>query len=281
LNQDSGVKEMVASDGVVGAHSGNRLAKDRFILQQLVSKDFKLKYRRSFLGVLWSVLNPLLMMIIMSFVFSYMFKSTVENSPLYLIVGNVTFTLMNDATNGGLGSIIGAASLLKKVKVDRWVFPVQKVLSAVVNFAFSLIAVVVVMLWFRVVPTWHILWMFVGLILLMVFCIGISLLIGALAVFFRDMMHLWGVLITAWTYLTPIFWDLSLLTSNPSVPHYVIWVVKANPMYNYLDIMRSAIVYQTSPSATVLIIAAVSAVVSLILGLIVFRRTEHKFILYI
>jgi len=281
LNQDSGVKEMVASDGVVGAHSGNRLAKDRFILQQLVSKDFKLKYRRSFLGVLWSVLNPLLMMIIMSFVFSYMFKSTVENYPLYLIVGNVTFTLMNDATNGGLGSIIGAASLLKKVKVDRWVFPVQKVLSAVVNFAFSLIAVVVVMLWFRVVPTWHILWMFVGLILLMVFCIGISLLIGALAVFFRDMMHLWGVLITAWTYLTPIFWDLSLLTSNPSVPHYVIWVVKANPMYNYLDIMRSAIVYQTSPSATVLIIAAVSAVVSLILGLIVFRRTEHKFILYI
>lgn len=281
MNQDSGVKEMVASDGVVGAHSGNRLAKDRFILQQLVSKDFKLKYRRSFLGVLWSVLNPLLMMIIMSFVFSYMFKSTVENYPLYLIVGNVTFTLMNDATNGGLGSIIGAASLLKKVKVDRWVFPVQKVLSAVVNFAFSLIAVVVVMLWFRVVPTWHILWMFVGLILLMVFCIGISLLIGALAVFFRDMMHLWGVLITAWTYLTPIFWDLSLLTSNPSVPHYVIWVVKANPMYNYLDIMRSAIVYQTSPSATVLIIAAVSAVVSLILGLIVFRRTEHKFILYI
>jgi len=158
---------------------------------------------------------------------------------------------------------------------------VQKVLSAVVNFAFSLIAVVVVMLWFRVVPTWHIIWMLVGLVLLMIFCIGISLLIGALAVFFRDMMHLWGVLITAWTYLTPIFWDLSLLTSNPSVPHYVIWVVKANPMYNYLDIMRSAIVYQTSPSATVLIIAAVSAVVSLILGLAVFRKTEHKFILYI
>lgn len=281
MNQDSGVKEAVASDGIVGAHSGNRLAKDRFILQQLVSKDFKLKYRRSFLGVLWSVLNPLLMMIIMSFVFSYMFKSTVENYPLYLIVGNVTFTLMNDATNGGLGSIIGASSLLKKVKVDRWVFPVQKVLSAVVNFAFSLIAVVVVMLWFRVVPTWHIIWMLVGLVLLMIFCIGISLLIGALAVFFRDMMHLWGVLITAWTYLTPIFWDLSLLTSNPSVPHYVIWVVKANPMYNYLDIMRSAIVYQTSPSATVLIIAAVSAVVSLILGLAVFRKTEHKFILYI
>ena len=281
MNQDSGVKEMVAPGVLSDAHSNNRIAKDRFILQQLVSKDFKLKYRRSFLGVLWSVLNPLLMMIIMSFVFSYMFRSNVENYPLYLIVGNITFTLMSDATNGGLGSIIGAASLLKKVKVDRWVFPVQKVLSAVVNFAFSLIAVVVVMLWYRVVPTWHILWMFVGLFLLMLFCIGISLFIGALAVFFRDMMHLWGVLLTAWTYLTPIFWDLSLLTTNPSVPHYVIWVVKANPMYNYLDIMRCAIVYQTSPSGTVLLIAAISSLVSIILGLLVFRRTQHKFILYI
>lgn len=281
MNQDSGVKEMVAPGELGSVHSNNRIAKDRFILQQLVSKDFKLKYRRSFLGVLWSVLNPLLMMIIMSFVFSYMFKSTVENYPLYLIVGNITFTLMSDATNGGLGSIIGAASLLKKVKVDRWVFPVQKVLSAVVNFAFSLIAVVVVMLWYRVVPTWHLLWMFVGLFLLMLFCIGISLFIGALAVFFRDMMHLWGVLLTAWTYLTPIFWDLSLLTTNPSVPHYVIWVVKANPMYNYLDIMRCAIVYQTSPSGTVLLIAAISSLVSIILGLLVFRRTQHKFILYI
>lgn len=281
MNQDSGVKEMVAPGELGSVHSNNRIAKDRFILQQLVSKDFKLKYRRSFLGVLWSVLNPLLMMIIMSFVFSYMFKSTVENYPLYLIVGNITFTLMSDATNGGLGSIIGAASLLKKVKVDRWVFPVQKVLSAVVNFAFSLIAVVVVMLWYRVVPTWHILWMFVGLFLLMLFCIGISLFIGALAVFFRDMMHLWGVLLTAWTYLTPIFWDLSLLTTNPSVPHYVIWVVKANPMYNYLDIMRCAIVYQTSPSGTVLLIAAISSLVSIVLGLLVFRRTQHKFILYI
>jgi len=281
LNQDSGVKEMAAPGGLGSVQANNRIAKDRFILQQLVSKDFKLKYRRSFLGVLWSVLNPLLMMIIMSFVFSYMFRSTVENYPLYLIVGNITFTLMSDATNGGLRSIIDAASLLKKVKVDRWVFPVQKVLSAVVNFAFSLIAVVVVMLWYRVVPTWHLLWMFVGLFLLMLFCIGISLFIGALAVFFRDMMHLWGVLLTAWTYLTPIFWDLSLLTTNPSVPHYVIWVVKANPMYNYLDIMRCAIVYQTSPSGTVLLIAAISSLVSIILGLLVFRRTQHKFILYI
>ena len=259
---------------------GGRLSKDRYILQQLVTKDFKLRYRRSVLGVVWSVLNPLLMMIIMSFVFQYFLRSNLEHYSLYLIVGNITFALMNDATNGGLRSIIDASSLLKKVKVDRWVFPVQKVFSAAVNFAFSLIAVAIVMVFDGVMPTIHVLWFVVGLVLVMLFSIGIGLFIGALAVFFRDMIHLWSVVLTAWTYLTPIFWDLSLLT-NSNAPRIVVWIVKANPMYNYLEIMRSAFVYQNNPSVTVLALAAIWAVIALVIGIAVFKKTEHKFILYI
>ena len=263
------------------AHTNGTRAKDRFILQQLVTKDFKLRYRRSVLGVIWSVLNPLLRMIIMSFVFSYFLRgATVENYPLYLIVGNITFSLMSEATNGGLRSIIDAAPLLKKVKVDRWVFPVQKVFSAIMNFGFSLIAVVIVMLFFRVVPTWHVVWMVPALALLTVFCVGISLLIGAAAVFFRDMIHLWSVAITAWNYLTPVFWDLSLLT-NAGAPQLVVWVVKANPMYNFIDMMRCAIVYQTSPEPIVVLLAVAWAALALAVGVAVFRRTEHKFILFI
>ena len=261
-------------------HVGGRLSKDRYILQQLVTKDFKLRYRRSVLGVVWSVLNPLLMMIIMSFVFQYFLRSNLEHYSLYLIVGNITFALMNDATNGGLRSIIDASSLLKKVKVDRWVFPVQKVFSAAVNFAFSLIAVAIVMVFDGVMPTIHVLWFVVGLVLVMLFSIGIGLFIGALAVFFRDMIHLWSVVLTAWTYLTPIFWDLSLLT-NSNAPRIVVWIVKANPMYNYLEIMRSAFVYQNNPSVTVLLFAAIWAVIALVIGITVFKKTEHKFILYI
>lgn len=261
-------------------HVGGRFSKDRYILQQLVTKDFKLRYRRSVLGVVWSVLNPLLMMIIMSFVFQYFLRSNLEHYSLYLIVGNITFALMNDATNGGLRSIIDASSLLKKVKVDRWVFPVQKVFSAAVNFAFSLIAVAIVMVFDGVMPTVHVLWFVVGLVLVMLFSIGIGLFIGALAVFFRDMIHLWSVVLTAWTYLTPIFWDLSLLT-NSNAPRIVVWIVKANPMYNYLEIMRSAFVYQNNPSLTVLALAAIWAVIALVIGIVVFRKTEHKFILYI
>ncbi len=136
----------------------NDFEKDKFILKQLVTKDFKIKYRRSVLGVAWSVLNPLLMMIVMSIVFSTIFAQgrngsiTPEMYPLYLIVGNVTFSVMSESTNQALMSIIWASSLLKKVKVHRWVFPVQKVLFSLVNFAFSLVAVALVMLWFHVLP---------------------------------------------------------------------------------------------------------------------------------
>ncbi len=268
------------SQALEKSHVKGRYSKDIFILQQLVTKDFKLRYRRSVLGVVWSVLNPLLMMIIMSFVFQYFLRSNLEHYSLYLIVGNITFALMNDATNGGLRSIIDAASLLKKVKIDRWVFPVQKVFSAAVNFAFSLVAVAIVMVFDGVIPTIHTLWFFVGLLLVMLFSIGIGMLIGAMCVFFRDMIHLWSVVLTAWTYLTPIFWDLSLLT-NSNAPAYVIWLVKVNPMYNYLEIMRSAFVYQNDPTKTVLLLALGWAVVALIAGAAVFKKTEHKFILYI
>ena len=113
--------------------------RDGFILRQLVTKDFKLKYRRSALGVAWSVLNPLLMMIIMAAVFSRLMgraDDSIPNFPLYIIIGNTAFNLMSDSTSKGLMSIIDASSLLKKVKINRWVFPVQKVLFAVVNYAF-------------------------------------------------------------------------------------------------------------------------------------------------
>nr|WP_306792691.1 ABC transporter permease [Collinsella urealyticum] len=250
------------------------------ILEQLVGKDFKLKYRRSFLGVAWSVLNPLLMMVIMSIVFSYLFGSNVENFPLYLIVGNVTFTLMADSTNAALTSIIQAAPLLKKIKVHRYIFPVQKVLFALVNYSFSLIAVAIVMLFFRIMPTLNLLWLPVGLLLLMFFCVGVGLTIGALAVFFRDVIHLWGVVLTAWTYLTPIFWDLSLLEAKHA-PMWIISLVKINPMYNYLQFMRDIFLWQRPPSPELLGMCTLWAAIAMLIGIFVFRKTEHKFILYV
>ena len=266
------------------SHARTDTQKDLFILRELVTKDFKIKYRRSVLGVAWSVLNPLLMMIVMAVVFSTIFAQgrngsvTPELYPLYLIIGNVTFALMSESTSTALSSIIDASSLLKKVKVHRFVFPIQKVLFALVNYGFSLIAVALVMLWFRVIPTWHLIWLPLGLLLLMVFCAGLGLLLSALTVFFRDVRHLWSVVITAWTYFTPIFWTDDYIKA---MPHLLQLLMYANPMYNYINFMRQILLWQTNPEPVTVALCAGWAVLMIVIGYAVFHKTEHKFILYI
>lgn len=256
------------------------LDKNRFILKQLVTKDFKRKYRRSVLGIAWSVLNPLMMMVVMSVVFSFVFRADIENYPLYLILGNITFSFMSESTSQALMSFIDAAPLLKKVRVSRFVFPVQKVLFALVNFTFSLVAVALVMLWFRVVPTWHIIWLPVCLFLLVLFCSGIGLIVGSLAVFFRDVVHLWSVILTAWTYLTPIFWVPTQLAAN-GAPAWVMSIVELNPMYGFVTFMRDIFLWNQNPSMQTLGLCVIWAVIMLGIGILVFRKTQHKFILYI
>ena len=270
----------ITKDGAFASHARNDFEKDIFVLKQLVTKDFKIKYRRSFLGVAWSVLNPLLMMIVMSVVFSTLLGSNIEHFPLYLILGNITYSLMSDSTSKAVTSILDAAPLLKKVKIDRFVFPVQKILFALVNFAFSLIAVAIVMLWFRVVPTWHLIWLPVCLGLLMIFCIGIGLVLSAATVFFRDVIHLWSVVLTAWNYLTPVFWDFQMLLDR-GAPAWTIGIVKMNPMYGFVTFMRDIVLWQQNPSLEILLLCTVWAVIMLVIGIFVFRKTEHKFILYI
>ena len=252
--------------------------RDQYILRQLVGKDFKLKYRRSVLGVVWSVLNPLLMMIVMAVVFSTFLgnrAADVVNYPLYLILGNTAFQLMSDATTMGMRSIIDASSLLKKVRINRLVFPVQKVLFAVVNYAFSRIAVAVVMVVFQIPLTVYALLMPVALLLLTLFCVGISLLLSALAVFFRDIIHLWSVVVTAWMYGTPLFYSVNIMSP------WMLQVERFNPMYHYVTFIRDCLLFQQLPSRGTIMGCVVAAFVVLIVGYAVFRRLENRFILFI
>lgn len=252
--------------------------RDGFILRQLVTKDFKLKYRRSVLGIAWSVLNPLMMMIIMAAVFTRMMgraDESIPNFPLYIIIGNTAFNLMSDATSKGLMSIIEASSLLKKVKINRWVFPVQKVLFSVVNYVFSLIAVIAVMVFFQFAPSIYALYVIPGLFFLSVFCIGLSLFLSCAAVFFRDIIHLWSVFLTAWIYVTPLFYSIKIL------PEWMQRLEMFNPMYLYVTYLRDALLFQQAPSLELTLGCAAFAFGMLVVGYLVFRRHESKFILYI
>lgn len=249
--------------------------RNRFILTSLISKDFKLKYRRSILGVLWSILNPLLMMIVLTAVFSYMFRFDIENYPLYLILGQTVFSLMTDSTSSALRSIIDSAQLIKKIRIEKMIFPIEKVLFSLINFGLSLVAVCGVMIFFQVSPTWNLVFLPLLIIYLSVFCIGWGLLLSALAVFFRDIVHLWSVITTAWMYATPLFYPLELL------PEFLQRLMQFNPMYHFVTYFREIVLWGITPSLEQNFACLGFSVTMFLLGFFVFRKTQKKFILYV
>ena len=255
--------------------SGTQLKRDWSILSSLVSKDFKLKYRRSVLGILWSVLNPLLMMVVLSAVFSFVFRGSIEPFPVYLILGQTLFSFMSEATSGAMSSIIGSAPLIKKIRIKKMIFPLEKVAFALVNFIISLIAVAIVLIYFRVTPTATLLLVPLLLFYLFMFSLGLGLLLATLAVFFRDIMHLWGVILTAWTYATPLFYSIEIL------PEWMIGFMQFNPMYYYVTYFREIAMYGTTPGLMENIICFGLGFVALIVGYAVFRGQQKKFILYV
>ena len=246
-----------------------------FILSSLVSRDFKLKYRRSALGVVWSVLNPLLMMVVLSAVFSTVFRFDIDNFPLYLILGNTLFTLMADSTSTAMNSIVDSSALIKKIRIEKILFPLEKVLFQLVNYCLSLIAVAAVMIFFKVVPTVNLVFLPLLLLYVLMFSAGLGFLLSALVVFFRDISHLWSVIITAWTYATPLFYPVSIL------PEWAAPIMQFNPMYHYVTYLREIALWGTTPGITENLLCFGMGLITLIVGLLVFRKLERKFILYV
>jgi len=251
------------------------LNRNWFTITSLVTKDFKLKYRRSVLGIAWSVLNPLLMMCVLSAVFSTFFRFQIENFPLYLILGNTIFSLMSDSTSSAMSSIIDSAPLIKKIRIEKLIFPLEKVLFTLVNFVISLIAVALVMLFFRIAPTWNLLLLPLLILYVTIFSAGIGLILATLAVFFRDVLHFWSVIITAWTYATPLFYPVDIL------PDWMLAFETFNPMYHYVTYFRDIALWGNTPGVGENLVCLGMALVMLVLGLVVFKKNEKKFILYV
>ena len=267
-------------------HSSHRQGNNAlYLLFNLVSKDFKLRYRRSVLGVVWSMLNPLLMMIVMTLIFTNIFRFQFDMYPfaVYLILGQVFFTIFQDGSTNAMSSIIEAAPLIKKVRVQKIIFPSEKVLFAVVNFCFSLIAVAVVMAFCGMIPSWKVILVPLLTVLLTMFTLGIGYLVSALSVFFRDVMHLWGVLTSVWFYFTPVFWPYDALANNGF--DWVYTLIQFNPMYHFVSCFRQIVTGIPLPSDIGVIpefgLCALFAFVTLGVGLLVFKKLEKKFILYV
>ncbi len=245
------------------------------LLRKLVIRDIKVRYRKSFLGLAWTVLNPLLMMLILNLVFSNMFKMDINNFPVYVLIGNIVFNFNSEATSQALSSVLSNASLIKKVYIPKYLFPLSKVLSCLVNLGFSLIALLLVMIITKSEFFLTSLAIFIPLFYLLMFTIGLSFILASINVYFRDIGHLYSVMLTAWMYLTPLFYSIDIIPEN--IRKFVSW----NPMYHFVSYFRMLIMYGKFPTIEENIICGGIGFFTFILGTIIFKKLQNKFILYI
>ena len=249
--------------------------KYEFLIKQLVSRDFKTKYKRSILGYLWSLLNPLLSMIVQYVVFSTIFRQDIDNFPVYLLSGIVMFNFFVDAVGQGLNAILCNASLITKVYVPKYIYPVTKVLSCSINLFISIIPLLVVMIITGENFTKALVLIVFPLAWVLIFSIGLALILSAAMVFFRDTQYLWGIFSLIWTYATPLFYPARIIP-----PQYA-FILKINPMYHYISFLRELLIAGRSPGLNQYVLCSFSAIVVLCIGIIVFKKTQDKFILYI
>lgn len=250
----------------------------RYLLYNLISRDFKLKYRRSVLGVAWSVLNPLLMCGVMVVVFGSLFQfrgEGITNYPVYLVIGQLMFTFFRESTTMAMSSVMNNAMLLRKVYIPKYIFPLQKICFGLVNCLFSFIALIIVMLITRarLYPT--ILLGLYPLLMLAVFSLGIGMILAAMAVFFRDVIHLWEVFTTILMWFSAIFY-----TPEQFGNALLEGLIALNPLYQYITAFRDTVMYGQLLSGAQILICAAWALVMLALGLFVFKKTQDKFVLY-
>jgi len=247
----------------------------RGLLRELVIRDIKIKYRRSVLGLLWTVLNPLLMMVILSIVFANIFKQQIPNFPVYLLCGQLIFNFFSEATSTAMGSVLANAPLIKKVYLPKYVFPIGKVFSSFINLISSFIALVIVMIVTRapIYPTSFL--FFIPILYVLIFAIGMGLFLATIALFFRDVIHLYGVALTAWVYLTPIFYPVDIL------PPAVRTIVELNPLTNIIMVFRSFMLSGTGAPLLLHVKGLLPGLIMLGFGIYVFFRKQDQFILYI
>lgn len=246
------------------------------LLQQLVMKDIKLKYRRSFLGYVWSILNPLMIMFIMVLVFQNMFRFDIANYPVYLIIGQTIFNFVSEATNQAMWSITGNAALMKKTYVPKYIFTLSRVTSSFVNMVFALGAMLLVFVVCGISFNWYMFLIPVILVQVYIFALGLGFFLASGTVFFRDIQYIYSAFLTAWMYATPIFYPIVQLPLNMQriIKHF-------NPLYAYITQFRTIVLDGTCPDMRLIIYGFIVSFIMVGFGTWVFMKSQDKFILYI
>lgn len=243
----------------------------RFLLWNLITRDLKVRYKRSFLGFLWAMVNPLLTMIVLFLVFNSLFRFNVENYAIYILSGLLLWQMFSRGTAMAIRSLLDNSFIYKQIHVPAGVFVAASIGGALVNLLFAIVPLLLLAWITGLPPHWSWLFLPVPVVLTTLFTFGFGLVVAALASFFTDILDIYDVTINAYFYLTPIVYPLSILKEP------LVGLQQANPMYHFIELFRAPLIYGMLPSINHLILSAVYALVAAVIGWYLFTRLSAQF----
>ncbi|MGN0611666.1 MAG: ABC transporter permease [Ruminiclostridium sp.] len=252
----------------------DKVKQNRFLFEELTKRDFKKKYKRAALGILWSVISPFLTFLIQFFVFGYIFKRLDSGFVVYVLSGTLMFTFFNNATTAGMFSMYSNGAILSKVKVPKSLFVLSSNSAAIFNFMLTLVVYFGFMIACGVSFGPHLLLMIFPIFCMIIFNIGVSYILSALFVFFKDIQYLYQIFTTLLSYISAIFYEIKAFPENLHILFYM------NPIYQYISYMRELVMQSSVPSFAHHIVCLAFSFGMLGIGLLVHKKTEQKFVYY-
>lgn len=251
------------------------LKKYKFLLHELVKKGIVLKYRRSYLGLFWTLLEPLCTMLVLTIVFGGFFGQGDRLYPVYILSGRLLYTYFNTSTKGCMRSMRKNAGMMKKVYVPKYLYPLSTVLYQYIIFLISLSVLVLIGAILGLRPTLHLFLAIIPLMLVLLFSFGVGLILASLAVFFRDLEYLWSIALMLIMYTSAIFYHPEKIINTGNG-----WIFHLNPLYACIDMFRSAI-FGTAFHMEMLWLAIGASAVTIFIGALLFRKNQDRFVLYL
>ena len=251
------------------------LKKNEFLLCELVKRDFKKKYKRSILGMFWSVLSPLLSLLVLYFIFSNFFEGTIDHYIIYVFTGNIIWGFFRDATNDGMYALIMNADVLKKINIPKYLFLLSNNVSSLLNFLLTFIVYLIFVLCNGLHITGLYFLLLFPIICLIFFNIGIGMILSSFYVFFVDTKHLYDIALMLIMYASAIFYDISRFSKEMQVFFY------CNPVFVFINYCRLIVLQNSIPGYKLHLLCAVYALAAMLIGLRVYRKNNYKFIYYL
>lgn len=255
-------------------HLIETIKKNQFLFEELVSRDFKQKYKRTVLGMFWSVLYPILNLAIIALVMTHFFGRTIEHYNIYLFCGTLVMSYFREATIGGMNSLMANRGIISKVSIPKYMFLLSKNVSSLINFSLTLCVFFVFSLLDGIKFGFHFFSLLYAIICLAVFNIGVGLVLSALFVFFRDVSYFYDVFLVLLNYLSAIFYRID------SFSYKVQRLFLCNPLYCYIHYFRCVVIDGNIPSPQYHALCAFYAIFSLTVGLAIYKKYNHRFIYY-